>query len=204
MFQCQRLSSVSCRISSRLSQGAPSEIQKHDSLLADLLAGLPSDGICRRPCSSDGRTDHEFAVVGSDDDLVIHPGLWDGPSMPSPKLSPLIVLLVKVGGPGTWWPHGAWSSWCLTADLPTYKARLAPASKSPQKGEDDVMPDHEISWRGGNRGVLVASSLVRTGRSKQKETFSLSNSQKLVRNGTYCVWLLLLPVPLTRISSACC
>lgn len=121
MFQCQRLSSVSCRISSRLSQGAPSEIQKHDSLLADLLAGLPSDGICRRPCSSDGRSDHDFAVVGSDDDLVIHPGLWDGPSMPSPKLSPLIVLLVKVGGPGTWWPHGAWSSWCLTADLPTYR-----------------------------------------------------------------------------------
>lgn len=47
------------------------------------------------------------------------------------------------------------------------------------------MPDHEISWRGGNRGVLVASSMVRTGRSKQKETFSLSNSLKLVRNGSY-------------------
>jgi hypothetical protein len=49
------LASVPLSGLSRLSQGHHQKsVQKHDRLLADLLAGLPSDGISRRPCASDG------------------------------------------------------------------------------------------------------------------------------------------------------
>lgn len=166
-------------------------------------------------------------MVGSGDDLwqesfpswSSHPELWDGSSMPSSRLSPLIVLFIGRGR-RTWWPGlMVLVSDCRPANL---QARLAPASRSPQKppgnvpvevhrqrwapfyqqiGEGDVMLDHEISWQGGNRRALVAPSLVRTGMPRQEETFSSGNPQKLVRN-VACG--LLLPLPLTRIHRARC
>lgn len=58
------LASVSFVSPASLVSRSPSGIQKHDRLLADLLAGLPSDGISRRPCPSDGNpTTSQSAVV---------------------------------------------------------------------------------------------------------------------------------------------
>lgn len=151
MFQCRRLRPCLCQfclacLACLKVAGSPSVIQKHDRLLADLLAGLPSDGISRRPCPSDGNpTTILSAVVGYDDD----PWQWPfrlGPFIQSSGMAHPCqpsryecvtvtanssVYLVVASGPAGLMVL----VWCLTADLPTCQsARPArPAWPLPRK-----------------------------------------------------------------------